>query len=339
MIGPILAKLYGAVSEEELSSLAEGEGMRTPGHAGFCQAFSTIDHIFTLRCLIDQTRVRKRRLYSCFVDFRKAFDTVPRERLFRRLAALGIGEEMTWGIYTLYEHVSGRVRCPGGLSDTLVSTIGVKQGCPLSPTLFGLYIDEIVDFILHQGGEGVDIAGTTVYILLYADDIVLVSETAEGLQHLQALDDFCSQRTHGWQDQGSHISYIGSDSPTEQIYSSWRRYRGDRLICISGGYIHSSIGDFLHDTGKAGVTESLANAISDALEAKEILKLKVLDNCPDELDVVISKIEEATQGQVVGKIGSVITLYRPSLRKLSETPKSQNKGQEGRPRRTMGRRV
>ncbi|MCO5595552.1 hypothetical protein L7F22_049597 [Adiantum nelumboides] len=102
---------------------------------------------------------------------------------------------MTWGIYALYEHVSGRVRCPGGLSDTLVSTIGVKQGCPLSPTLFGLYIDEIVDFILHRGGEGVDIAGTTVHILLYADDIVLVSETAVGLQlHLQALDDFCSQR-------------------------------------------------------------------------------------------------------------------------------------------------
>ncbi|MCO5582230.1 hypothetical protein L7F22_036122 [Adiantum nelumboides] len=195
MIGPILAKLYGAILEEELSSLAEGEGMRTPGQAGFRRAFSTIDHIFTLRCLIDQTRVRKRRLYSCFVDFRKAFDTVPKERLFRRLAALGIGEEMTWGIYALYEHVSGRVRCPGGLSDTLVSTIGVKQGCPLSPTLFGLYIDEIVDFILHRGGEGVDISGTTVHILLYADDIVLVSETAVGLQlHLQALDDFCSQR-------------------------------------------------------------------------------------------------------------------------------------------------
>ncbi|MCO5547050.1 hypothetical protein L7F22_000491 [Adiantum nelumboides] len=56
MIGPILAKLYGAVLEEELSSLAEGEGMRTPGQADFRLAFSTIDHIFTLRCLIDQTR-------------------------------------------------------------------------------------------------------------------------------------------------------------------------------------------------------------------------------------------------------------------------------------------
>lgn len=92
--------------------------------------------------------------------------------------------------------------------------------------------------------------------------------------------------------------------------------------------------------GKAGVTESLAKAISDVLEAQEILKLKVLDNCPDELEEVIIKIEEATQGQVVGKIGSVLTLYRPSLRKLSEAQKLQNKVQQGRPRTTSsGRRV
>ncbi|MCO5608774.1 hypothetical protein L7F22_062990 [Adiantum nelumboides] len=181
MIGPTLAKLYGAVLEEALSTLAETEGLRAPGQAGFRRSFSTIDRIFTLRCLIDQTRVKKRRLYCCFVDFRKAFDTVPRERLFRRLMDLGVGEELIWGIYALYEHVFGRVKCPGGISDTLVSTIGVKQGCPLSPTLLGLYIDEIVDFIQHRGGDGVEIGGTTVHILLYADDIVLVAESAEGL--------------------------------------------------------------------------------------------------------------------------------------------------------------
>ncbi|MCO5610738.1 hypothetical protein L7F22_064979 [Adiantum nelumboides] len=108
---------------------------------------------------------------------------------------LSVGEELIWGIYALYEHVSGKVRCPGGISDSLLSTIGVKQGCPLSPTLFGLYIDEIVDFIQHRGGDGVEIGGTTLHILLYADDIVLVAESAEGLQqHLLALDDFCLQR-------------------------------------------------------------------------------------------------------------------------------------------------
>ena len=182
MIGHTLAKLYGAVLEAELSSYAEHEGLRAPGQAGFRRAFSTIDHIFTLRCLIDQARTRKKRLYCCFVDFRKAFDTVPRERLFQRLQSLRVPSEMMWGIYALYEQVFGRVRCPGGISDTIASTIGVKQGCPLSPTLFGLYIDEIADFLTRDGGGAVDLSGTPVHIMLYADDIVLVSESQGGLQ-------------------------------------------------------------------------------------------------------------------------------------------------------------
>ena len=195
MIGHVMAKLYGAVLEAELSSFAETEGLRAPGQAGFRRAFSTIDHVFVLRCLIDGAKVRKKRLYCCFVDFRKAFDTVPRERLFRRLQDLGVPSDMIWAIYALYERVTGRVRCPGGLSEALSSTIGVKQGCPLSPTLFGLYIDEISDYILRAGGAGADLAGTPVHILLYADDIVLISESPEGLQrHLDALDEFCTHR-------------------------------------------------------------------------------------------------------------------------------------------------
>ena len=91
--------------------------------------------------------------------------------------------------------VGGRVRCPGGLTDILYSTIGVKQGCPLSPTLFGLYIDEVVDYITQRGGGGISLSGTTVCVLLYADDIILVSDTQEGLQqHLLALDEFCAQK-------------------------------------------------------------------------------------------------------------------------------------------------
>lgn len=177
MIGHTLAKLYGAVLESELSSYAEREGLRAPGQAGFRRAFSTIDHIFTLRCLIDQAKAQKKRLHCCFVDFRKAFDTVPRERLFQRLQTLRVPPQMAWGIYALYEQVLGRVRCPGGLSNIIASTVGVKQGCPLSPTLFGLYIDEVADYIAQSGGDGMDLAGTPIHIMLYADDIILISES------------------------------------------------------------------------------------------------------------------------------------------------------------------
>ena len=90
MIGHTLAKLYGAVMEAELNDYMETLSLRAPEQAGFRRAFSTIDHIFTLRCLIDHVKVRKKKLYCCFVDFCKAFDAVPRERLFDRLKSLEI---------------------------------------------------------------------------------------------------------------------------------------------------------------------------------------------------------------------------------------------------------
>ena len=96
MIGHTLAKLYSVVMEEELRDYMETLSLRAPEQAGFTQAFSTIDHIFTLRYLIDQTKARKKKLYCCFVDFSKAFDTVPRERLFERLKSLEIPNNMIW---------------------------------------------------------------------------------------------------------------------------------------------------------------------------------------------------------------------------------------------------
>ena len=60
--------------------------------------------------------------------------TLPRARLMQRLEAIGVPIDMQWGIYALYESVSGKGRSPKGLSEAVATTIGVKQGCPLSPT-------------------------------------------------------------------------------------------------------------------------------------------------------------------------------------------------------------
>ena len=85
--------------------------------------------------------------------------------------------------------------CAGGLSDSIANTIRVKQGYLLSPTLFGLYIDEVADYIQQGGGTWAEILGTQVYIILYANDIILISETHARLQqHLHALESFCMEQ-------------------------------------------------------------------------------------------------------------------------------------------------
>ena len=73
--------------------------------------------------------------------------------------------------------------------------MGVKQGCPLSPTLFGLYVDGLEKHLETADIDAPTVRGVLVPLLLYADDLILVSTTAAGLQmQLDALASFCDQR-------------------------------------------------------------------------------------------------------------------------------------------------
>ena len=74
------------------------------------------------------------------------------------------------------------------------SDIGVKQWCPLSPTLFGLYIEKLEVWLSRTNGESVHLAGYVVKLLLYVDDIILISKITHGLRkHLKALEHFCQE--------------------------------------------------------------------------------------------------------------------------------------------------
>lgn len=69
----------------------------------------------------------------------------------------------------------------------------MKQGCPLSPTLFGVYVDEVAEYIEREADRGAQLAGTWISLLLYVDNIVLISESPEGMHpHLDVLHTFAS---------------------------------------------------------------------------------------------------------------------------------------------------
>ena len=84
-----------------------------------------------------------------------------------------------------------------GPTDTFACSIGVKQGCPASPLLFGLYLDELEE-LLENAADRIDcpnLASTLLAILLFADDIALFSYSPSGLQEqLDILAKFCKER-------------------------------------------------------------------------------------------------------------------------------------------------
>lgn len=100
-------------------------------------------------------------------------------------------------IMRLYEHVTGRFRTPEGFSAPIQSTIEVKQGCHLSPTLFGIYIDELETFLRDSSlpSNGGYLHQVLISILLFADDVILLASSAESLQRLlDGLASFCDHR-------------------------------------------------------------------------------------------------------------------------------------------------
>ena len=190
-----MAKLLGSIVEQAISQWAESNHKRAKGQAGFRPKHSTIDHLITLRILMEESRLKGNHLHCCFVDFTKAFDTIPRDGLWQRMEQIEVPKHLRLAVAQLYKQVRCQLKTQNGLSKEFYSNMGVKQGCPLSSTLFGLYIDEITSFIDRFGGKGSPIASLMIQILLYANDIVLLSSSTEGVQqHLDALEEFCLDR-------------------------------------------------------------------------------------------------------------------------------------------------
>ena len=123
-----------------------------------------------------------------------------RDLLWRCLGDMGIHGDFLQNIKNMYKKVTIKVCDKGCVSESFESKIGVKQGDPLSPLLFGLFIDRIEKVLEnmcpHVGVEIRNLLGEgMIRVLLYADDLVLLAEDAQGLQQLlEALDSFCSNQ-------------------------------------------------------------------------------------------------------------------------------------------------
>ncbi len=128
--------------------------LRAKAFAGFRKNYRTTDNIFVPRSLIEKQKQARQKggsgkLYCCFVDFKKAFDTVPRALLWQVLEDLGVQGRVLDIIKSMYAHDSAAVRKSEGLSEIFRCLMGVKQGCLLSPALFGLYVDGLEKHLLE----------------------------------------------------------------------------------------------------------------------------------------------------------------------------------------------
>ena len=88
-VGSNLGKLFSSILLERLIAFRSTYCPDTSNQLGFVKEAQTSDHVFTLNTCIEKYTKQRKRLYACFVDYRKAFDTVCREALLFKLSKLG----------------------------------------------------------------------------------------------------------------------------------------------------------------------------------------------------------------------------------------------------------
>ncbi len=165
--------------------------------AGFRQGYSTVDNIFILQSLVQRfLGIKGRKMYGLFVDFRKAFDSIQRDKLWTLLDQHDVSDKMKNLLRSIYENVKVCVRSNNEMSESFSSNIGVRQGCILSPFLFSFFINEFATLVEQNGTHGIQLHPDVIqlFLLLFADDIVLFSHSIVGLQHqIYELETYCEE--------------------------------------------------------------------------------------------------------------------------------------------------
>lgn len=187
-ITSVLYRVYASMMNTVASTWARDNGHVCGEQFGFQRRRSTMQAAFVLRHLASKQRSKpgRRRLHCCFVDFEKAYDSVSHGKLWDHLAhRLNMPASLLRAIRSMYEGAVYILQDGNKRTQPVPATRGIKQGCPLSPLLFTLFINDLPAYLQqHCAKEGIECGQWRIRCLKFADDVSLVASTAKGLQRL-----------------------------------------------------------------------------------------------------------------------------------------------------------
>lgn len=183
-------KLFMALLHNRLLAFAISNNIISPNQLGFLPGNRTSDAHLIIHNLIQKQCYRNNRhIYTCFIDFSKAFDTIPRDKLLQKLLNHNIKGNFFNTIKHAYSNDRACIKINNKMTDTFDINQGVKQGCILSPLLFNIYMSDLPK-IIEANLTNPD--AEQLSCLIWADDVVLFSENQEGLNNmLNSMGKYC----------------------------------------------------------------------------------------------------------------------------------------------------
>ena len=180
------------VYDVSINGWVEESGMLGDVQVFFRRGRRTDDNLFMLERMIEMAKVRKECLYVAFIDMEKSYDRVDRTKLFEVMRGYGVQEELVDVIERIYDGGVVKFEIEGIMTGWCKSDSGVRQGFPLSPLLFNIYVRELGMNVAQfkHGFEYLMVDRDRLIVeknqdgFLYADGVCLIASNEQVLQRI-----------------------------------------------------------------------------------------------------------------------------------------------------------
>ena len=214
-IGSMILRLFSRILTKRLAKALP----ISPRQRGFIEAPGCSENLLALDTIIKQSKRMHEQLAVVFIDIAKAFDSVSHEHILQVLRMTSLDSHMIGIIQNSYVACRTSLEVAGDRTPEITIKSGVKQGDPMSPLLFNISMDPLLT-MLEREGEGFPTSEGKVATLAFADDLVMLSHSWDGMsRNITILEKFCeltglkiqAKKCHGFVLTPTHDSYTVND--------------------------------------------------------------------------------------------------------------------------------
>jgi len=174
-------KIYTHILNERIRKVHEP--VFSPNQGGFREGKSCHHKLLTIRSIFEDAKEYNREIHALYIDIKKAYDNISAKEVAETMRAYGYNETIIRAIKGLGEGIFSRVITAYGLTGEINLQCGLRQGCPISPLLFIIFLDPLI-LQLNEEKLGYRMRNRLLAIsnLAYADDMVLTTESNKEMQ-------------------------------------------------------------------------------------------------------------------------------------------------------------
>lgn len=178
-----ISRIYGKLIKNKIEN--EYKDIEAEEQAGFRAGRSTVDHLFCITQIIEKKLAVNQEVHLLYVDLRKAYDSIPQNKLWEALEKTNISANLITATKQLYTKTTARVKVGSRLSRGFQISKGLKQGCCLSPTLFKIYLEQTLKLWKRKcRNMGLPINNNTIYTLSFADDQLVLAQDYDDIEYM-----------------------------------------------------------------------------------------------------------------------------------------------------------